>query len=372
LPSSSSPINKIKINYRRNKMKKRNHGANQTAVSIPIGKQKILRSIALLTFSLFLLTFSLSCEQDPSDTGNSNSNEQKVSDPHTGDKLSVSPAGLGVSFNMRYVPPTGDEGFQWEDGTDNIATISEGYWIGETEVTQELFEAVMGHNPSFVQHDAAVLDGGELSALFPVETVSWYGAITFCNKLSILEGRTPVYSVEGYNNTKWKIMTYDKIPTVSDEAWNAAAHDADANGYRLPTEMEWLWAAMGAETGGEEVRATGWEKAFAGADGSRLVTSFAWQSINAGERTHQTGLKLANELGLFDMSGNVSEWCQDWNAALPAGALTDYEGPGTGTAKVTKGTNCFSQGATKLSTRSTSSPYLRGQTTGLRVVRISN
>jgi formylglycine-generating enzyme required for sulfatase activity len=349
---------------------KKIHGANQTAVNIPLGNQKISRSIALLTFPLFLLTFSLSCEQDPSDTGNSN--EQKVSDPHTGDRTTVSPSGLAVSFNMRYVPPTGDEGFQWEDGADNIATISEGYWIGETEVTQALWTAVMGHNPSFEYHAAVQLDSGEYSALFPVETVSWYDAITFCNKLSLLEGRTPVYIVEGYNNTKWKIMTYDKVPTTNDETWNAAVHDADANGYRLPTEMEWLWAAMGAETGGEDVRATGWEKAFAGADGDRLLANFAWHYVNSAERSHQTGIKAANELGLLDMSGNVKEWCQDWNAALSAGALTDYEGPGTGSAKVIKGSYYFTDVTTKLSARETGAPHLRGRTTGLRVVRISN
>jgi formylglycine-generating enzyme required for sulfatase activity len=316
---------------------------------------------------------------------------------------------------MRYVPPTGaptgEEGFQWEYGTDNIATISRGYWMGETEVTQELWTAVMGVNPSHERHDsigylklgrgylargvnlvleaAAVLDRlgifvphliahgnpmplapGEVPSLFPVETISWYDAIAFCNKLSVLEGRTPVYSVEGYSNAKWRILTYDKVPTANNAVWNAAERDPDANGYRLPTEMEWLWAAMGAERGGAGVRAGGYAKHFAGAGGT--LSDFAWEYLNAGSRTHQTGMKGANELGLFDMSGNVHEWCQDWSAGLPAGMLTNYEGPGTGTVKVTKGTYFWSQGTTKLSARGSESPNYRGEPIGLRIVRSKN
>jgi formylglycine-generating enzyme required for sulfatase activity len=86
-------------------------------------------------------------------------------------------------------------------------------------------------------------------------------------------------------------------------------------------------------------------------------------------------MKGANELGLFDMSGNVGEWCHDWNAGLPAGMLADYEGPGTGTVKVKKGSNFWTQNATKLSARSTGSPdypYYRGEYDGLRIVRSKN
>jgi formylglycine-generating enzyme len=151
--------------------------------------------------------------------------------------------------------------------------------------------------------------------------VSWYDAAEFCNKLSALEGLTPVYSITG------------RIPSDGSYPITSAGVTATwtNNGYHLPTESEWLWAAKG---GIDSIT-----KKFSGSTGTNVITDYAWIAENAlnfgygnpGYGSHTVGTKLANELGLFDMTGNLCEWTWDWNADFPSGKLTDYRGPDTGT-----------------------------------------
>jgi formylglycine-generating enzyme required for sulfatase activity len=229
----------------------------------------------------------------------------------------------GKTLNFRYVPAGK---FQRDAATANVSEITRGYWMSETEVTQELYQAVMSDNPSNFTGDA---DTGEIRAKRPVEQVSWYEAIAFCNKMSLAAGRQPVYSVSGVSN--WSRV---KIPAINDANWNAATFSRSANGYRLPTEMEWMWAAMGAA-------AAGWQKGYAGSaeNGSAVagIGGYAWDGSNSGDRTHEVGKKTANELGLRDMSGNVWEWCWDWFGNYPVGKQTDYAGPDSGTYRVRRG-----------------------------------
>jgi formylglycine-generating enzyme required for sulfatase activity len=215
----------------------------------------------------------------------------------------------GVSFDMRYVDPPSSGWFKYDKAITYRAAISKGYWMGKTEVTQDLFRTVMGANPSYFASFTPA--AGETQGARPVEWVSWYAAITFCNKLSILDGRTPAYSVKiGEVEVDWATLAYEKIPPeVMEGNWSNALIREGANGYRLPVEMEWMWAAMGGNEGGATVTEDGYTKPFAGSSGANSIDDYAWSHGNADGKTHEVGKKLPNELGLYDMTGNVSEWC---------------------------------------------------------------
>ena len=121
------------------------------------------------------------------------------------------------------------------------------------------FSAIMGTDPSDIAYSNFVTD--------PVQKVNWYHAIAFCNKLSIAEGLTPAYTVSGVD---FSTLAYASVPIGDNATWNAATCNWSANGYRLPTEMEWMWAAMGADQDSQSdsmssgVNVTGYAKTFAG------------------------------------------------------------------------------------------------------------
>ncbi len=172
----------------------------------------------------------------------------------------------------------------------------------------------------------------------PVETVSWYAALVFCNDLSIKEGLTPVYSISGNTSPS----AWGTIPTVDNTIWDAATVNSSANGYRLPTEMEYMWAAMGGMSDGLSsdlvggVNTGGYNKGYAGsteAGGAQTnIGTYAWYSTNSAGTTHPVGMKLPNELGIYDLSGNVYEWCWDLYGSYPTTAQTNYQGPASGSS----------------------------------------
>lgn len=153
------------------------------------------------------------------------------------------------------------------------------YLMGKTEVTQDVYEFVMGENPSVNKHPD-----------FPAENLSWFDSLVFCNKLSILEGKTPCYSVNG---------------TTDVEAWNYTPHhykmmdgeisfDESADGYHIPTMDEWDHAICG----GQNFEFSG----------SNDLDTVAWTDCNAGGSSHKVATLKPNGYGLYDMSGNVLEW----------------------------------------------------------------
>ena len=180
----------------------------------------------------------------------------------------------------------------------------------KTEVTQELYESVMGENPSWFQlgneelkkeekESLQKICGGDTSKL-PVEQVSWYDAIYFCNKLSEMKGLKPVYSVNGETETsKWGYK-----PHKGESIKSEIVQDKNANGFCLPTYEEWEYAALGGQN-----------YKYAGSDN---LDEVAWYDDNSDGVPHPTATKKPNGGGLYDMSGNVCEWVWDPVQVNPA------------------------------------------------------
>ncbi len=191
-------------------------------------------------------------------------------------------------------------------------------YIGIYPVIQADYQSVMGRNPSWFNNDPNN----------PVETVSWFDAIEYCNRLSLLEGLTPCYSYTDYGND----------PVNWPENWNSdwqnhlnVSCDWSASGYRLPTEMEWMFAAKGGIFSESFIYS-----------GSNNIDEVAWYWNNSGGITHPVGLKAGNELEIFDMSGNVWEWCWDIYSPYPTGSFADPSGADNGMYRIKRGGSAYS------------------------------
>jgi len=171
-----------------------------------------------------------------------------------------------------------------EEQPSHRVRISKPFYLGVCEVTQAEYEAVMGNNPSWLSANGDGKDraAGQSTDLFPVENVSWLDAIQFCNRLSEKEGKKPFYEIDGNDI---------RVP------------DWDGQGYRLPTEAEWEYACRAnAST----------PTRFSFGDNPVELGVYGWFDGNSEQRTHPVSQKRPNGFGLYDMHGNVWEWCWDW------------------------------------------------------------
>ena len=219
----------------------------------------------------------------------------------------------GVIFNMIKVDggtftmgATSEQKNPDDDEKPTHQVTLSSYYIGETEVTQALWKAMMGNNPSYFKGDN-----------LPVEKVSWEDCQTFIGKLNDLTGKS----------------------------------------FRLPTEAEWEYAARG----GKRSNHTQYS-------GGSMIDDVAWYRGNSGSKTHSVKTKKPNELGLYDMSGNVWEWCQDWYGSYGSYVQTNPTGPGSGAYRVDRGGGWdYNERGCRSSNRSSYSPGYRFCSLGLRL-----
>jgi len=225
--------------------------------------------------------------------------------------------------------PESEKG-RYDDETLHEVAISHDFYMSKYPVTQAEYERVVGHNPS--------CSSKGIGDDYPVYQVSWYDAVEYCNKLSELEGLTLCYSGRGEN------ICCD---------WNA-------NGYRLPTEAEWEYAARGGQKAGSY-------NVYAGSD---TIGNVGWYVNNSGRKTHPVGGKQANELGIYDMSGNVWEWCWDRKGEYPTGGVMNPAVSSAGSNRVVRGGSWFSfANSCRSAYRSRDYPSNSYYGVGFRVVR---
>ncbi len=223
------------------------------------------------------------------------------------------------------------------------------FYMDTTDVTQASYQALMGMNPSY-------FDTGVTAPRRPVEDVNWYGAALYCNARSKHDGYDTVYSY----SSKYAGSGYDTLAGV--------VIDYTKHGYRLPTEAEWEYACRAGSTTDYY-----WGQSYppqTTADTAQ-ISAHAWWYYNSGYCTHAVATKPANAFGLYDMSGNVWQWCNDWFESYSSGSQTDPTGPSTGSYRVVRGASWYDYRdyLCAASRPYYAYPYFRGYDLGFRCVR---
>ncbi|MCX5677397.1 MAG: formylglycine-generating enzyme family protein [Planctomycetota bacterium] len=223
--------------------------------------------------------------------------------------------GAGATMKLVLIPagkflmgaPDSERGRSDDESPQHEAAITKAFYMGVTEVTQAQYEAVMGTNPS-----------DSKGPTNPVERVSWNDAADFCRKLSEKTGKT----------------------------------------VRLPTEAEWEYACR-----------AGSKNRFSFGDSDDCMADYAWYHVNSDRKTQPVGRKKPNAWGLYDMHGNVWEWCADWDGPYPARSVTDPKGPASAPSRVLRGGSWNDvPNDCRAACRNSSYPAIRTNNFGFRVV----
>jgi len=278
-----------------------------------------MKKIFLIGFVLFFFFVFAACEEPADD----NNNEINVEGEF---RENIFVRVQGGTFLMGSPDVEG----RHNERPQRSVTVSS-FYMSRFPITQREWREVMGTNRSTFRGDN-----------LPVETISWIEAARFANALSIREGRTPVYTITGFNNV---------------------TRNLTANGYRLPTEAEWEFAARGGIECNQNFTYSG----------SNIRSEVAWYFGNRQRAgTHGVGRLKPNALGLYDMSGNVQEWVNDWYGAYAAGSQTNPNGPGDagGRSRVLRGGSwASSEDNIRVAARDNIYPIFLGGSIGFRLVR---
>ena len=241
------------------------------------------------------------------------------------------------SFTMGTKGDTGDE-------KPRDVRISKSFEMMKTEVTQKMWKDIAGTNPSHFKGDNR-----------PVEQVGWWSVIAFANEASRTSGLSACYDLPENCSGDYK---KGNLNCSGNPGFSASVSKVqDCNGYRLPTEAEWEYAARGGST-----------TSYSYGNNSSDLGKYAWSSSNSGSKTHDVAKKLANPIGLYDMHGNVWEWTHDWYSKSPT-ATVDPAGPSTGSDRVIRGGSWYSNAGVLRSAFRGYTPSYRGYDLGFRLVR---